>query len=102
MLAWRASIIRFWPRPLIRTIEVVIGQCFDSLFACGRFPAAAKKTVAALIAELGFEAVDAGPLQQSRLLEPFALLWIKLALQRGQGREISFQLMRRIDSQCGD
>jgi hypothetical protein len=42
-----------------------------------------------------FEALDAGPLTQARVLEPFALLWISLALQYGYGREISFQLLRR-------
>ena len=39
--------------------------------------------------------VDAGPLRQARLLEPFALLWITLAYQQGMGRDIAFRLMRR-------
>ena len=34
-------------------------------------------------------------LSQARVLEPFALLWISLALNYGYGREIAFQLMRR-------
>ena len=65
-----------------------------NMFYCGD-DASAKKTVAGLISELGFEAVDAGPLKQARLLEPFALLWISLALKSGLGREIGFSLLRR-------
>ena len=65
-----------------------------AMFYCGD-DAGAKKTVAGLIDELGFEALDAGPLKQARLLEPFALLWITLALKYGYGREIGFELLRR-------
>jgi 8-hydroxy-5-deazaflavin:NADPH oxidoreductase len=55
----------------------------------------AKTTVRPLIEELGFEAIDAGPLKQARTLEPFALLWITLANFYGYGREIAFQFIRR-------
>jgi predicted dinucleotide-binding enzyme len=48
-----------------------------------------------LIDELVFEAVDAGPLTQARLLEPFALLWISMALVHGLGRDFAFELLRR-------
>lgn len=65
-----------------------------TLLLCGD-DAAAKKTVAGLASDLGFDPVDAGPLSESRLLEPFALLWIHLALFRGQGREIAFRLLKR-------
>ena len=64
------------------------------LFYCGD-DAPAKQVVKELIAVLGFEAVDAGPLTQARLLEPFALLWISMALVHGLGREFAFQLLRR-------
>ena len=64
------------------------------MFCCGDDPQA-KQTVVRLAEELGFQAVDAGPLTQARLLEPFALLWITLAYAQGQGREIAFQLMKR-------
>ncbi|MBC8166294.1 MAG: NADPH-dependent F420 reductase [Bryobacteraceae bacterium] len=64
------------------------------LFYCGD-DAEAKKTVHALAAELGFDPQDAGPLDQARLLEPFALLWITLALKYGYGREIAFKFLRR-------
>lgn len=65
-----------------------------ALFYCGD-DAAAKQTVKQLAEEIGFEALDAGPLQQARLQEPFALLWISLALQQRWGREFAFKVLRR-------
>jgi len=64
------------------------------MFYCGD-DAAAKMTVHQLAADLGFDPKDAGPLTQSRLLEPFALLWISLAFQQKWGREFAFQALRR-------
>lgn len=64
------------------------------LFYCGD-DEAAKKTVRPLIADLGFDAQDAGPLTQARLLEPLAHLWISLAFTRGFGREFAFRIIRR-------
>ena len=57
--------------------------------------AASKPKVMALIGELGFETIDAGPLRSARLLEPYALLWIDQALFRGQGRDWAFGILRR-------
>jgi len=57
--------------------------------------AAAKESVMALAADLGFEPVDAGPLAMSRHLEPLAMLWIKLAYAQGMGREFGFAVLRR-------
>lgn len=64
------------------------------MFYCGD-DASAKQVVSKLIDAIGFEAVDAGPLNQARLLEPFALLWISMALVHGLGRDFAFQLLRR-------
>lgn len=64
------------------------------LFYCGN-DAASKQAVHQLASDLGFDPVDAGPLTQARVLEPFALLWISLAYQAGLGREIGFRLLRR-------
>jgi len=55
----------------------------------------AKVTVAGLADELGFEAVDAGPLSRSRQLEQLAVLWIALAYQQGMGMDFAFALLRR-------
>ena len=64
------------------------------MFYCGD-DSESKQVVKQLADELGFEPVDAGPLTQARLLEPFALLWITLAYSCGLGREIGFKLLRR-------
>jgi predicted dinucleotide-binding enzyme len=57
--------------------------------------AAAKQATARLAADLGFEPVDAGPLTMARLLEPFALLWITLAIRQQFGVDFAFNLVRR-------
>lgn len=54
----------------------------------------AKKTVQTLAEDIGFEAIDAGPLKASRYLEPMAMQWIKLALG-GTGTQFAFSLVRR-------
>jgi 8-hydroxy-5-deazaflavin:NADPH oxidoreductase len=63
------------------------------MFYCGD-DGEAKRTVAQLADELGFDAQDAGPLRQARVLEPFAMLWISLAFG-GYGRDIAFAMLRR-------
>ncbi|MEP9355108.1 NAD(P)-binding domain-containing protein [Xanthobacter sp. KR7-65] len=47
-----------------------------------------------LVADLGFEAMDAGPLKQARLLEPYAMLWIDQAVNRGAPLDNAFAFMR--------
>jgi hypothetical protein len=54
-----------------------------------------KPKVMALVGELGFEVIDAGPLRNARLLEAHAMLWIDLAVARGQGRDWAFSIVRR-------
>lgn len=65
-----------------------------AMFVCGD-DAAAKTTAIKLAAEIGFDGIDAGPLVEARLLEPLAMLWIKLAYARGLGRDIAFSVLRR-------
>jgi predicted dinucleotide-binding enzyme len=57
--------------------------------------AANKPRVIDLVAGLGFEVVDAGPLRNAHLLEAHALLWIDLALKRGLGRDFAFAIVSR-------
>jgi predicted dinucleotide-binding enzyme len=60
--------------------------------------AQAKQIVMSLVAELGFDPVDTGPLAMSRYLEPLAMLWINLAYTRQLGPDIGFALLRRSPS----
>jgi hypothetical protein len=39
--------------------------------------------------------VDAGGIESARLLEPLALLWIRLAIQQGFGTSFALRLMRQ-------
>jgi predicted dinucleotide-binding enzyme len=64
------------------------------MFYCGD-DAGAKKTAAQLASDTGFEPIDAGPLANARLLEPYAMLWVWLAIKGGMGREFAFQLLKR-------
>jgi len=49
-----------------------------------------KRQVMELVGKLGFEPVDAGPLKNARLLEPFAMVWVDQAMKRGRGRDFAF------------
>lgn len=66
--------------------EISIPICGDD--------ADAKRVVTALIAELGFDVVDAGGLESSRLLEPLTLLMIRLSMKKNLGNEIGFRVLR--------
>ena len=53
----------------------------------------AKETVLELARAIGFDAVDAGPLRNARLLEPLGYLNIQLGMKLGMGSEIGFELV---------
>lgn len=54
----------------------------------------AKLLASRLISELGFDVVDSGSLESSRLLEPLALLMIRLSMNKNLGNEIGFRVLR--------
>jgi len=54
-----------------------------------------KPLVMGLVRDIGFEAIDAGPLRNARLLEPLAMLWIDQAYNRGAGHHFAFAVVRR-------
>lgn len=56
---------------------------------------AKKPLVMSLVSDLGFQAVDAGPLQAARLLEPLAMLWIHMVAKRGMAPTRAFSLAGR-------
>jgi predicted dinucleotide-binding enzyme len=78
--------------------NVMANPVFDDrravVFVCGDDDAH-KPTVLQLAADIGFEAIDAGGLVAARLLEPYGMLWIHLALVRGLGRDFAFGLLKR-------
>jgi NADPH-dependent F420 reductase len=74
--------------------DPVINGTRTVMFVCGD-DEAAKPTVMQLASDIGFAAVDAGKLEQARLLEPWAMLWISLAFRGNVGREFGFALLRR-------
>lgn len=65
-----------------------------TMFFCGDDPDA-KSLVKGLIAEIGFEPVDAGPLHHARHLESLAMLYIHLAVRGGWGSNCAFQMVKR-------
>ncbi len=64
-----------------------------SIFYAGDDPVA-KDSVREVIARMGFDPVDAGPLQNARYLEPLSLLNIHLGRVLGFGTRIGFSLLR--------
>jgi NADPH-dependent F420 reductase len=70
------------------------GEHQATMFYCGD-DAAAKLVAHQLIADVGFEPVDAGPLASSRYLEPLAMLYIHLAFKQGWGSNSAFKMLKR-------
>jgi predicted dinucleotide-binding enzyme len=64
------------------------------MFAAGD-DSEAKALTLTLVAELGFDAIDAGTLKIARLLEPFGMLWIDQVVVRGAAADKAFAFLRR-------
>ena len=71
-----------------------IGKEQLTLFVAGD-DAKAKQTVMKLGGDIGFDAVDAGPLKSARYLEPMAMLLMTLAFSLGMGIDIGFKLVKK-------
>jgi predicted dinucleotide-binding enzyme len=65
-----------------------------TMLYCGD-DAEAKHTAAGLARDIGFDPLDAGPLANARLLEPYAMLWIWLAIKGGAGSDFALKLVKR-------
>jgi len=74
--------------------DPLFGSERADLFLCGD-DTDAKRTVAQLAQELGFEAVDTGPLRAARYLEYLALLWVHLAFKQNWGPNFTFKTLKR-------
>lgn len=55
--------------------------------------AGARKRVVELASEIGFDAVDAGPLKNARLIEPLAYFNIQLGYVLGMGTQMGIKLL---------
>jgi NADPH-dependent F420 reductase len=67
------------------------GQPADA-FLCGD-DAGAKSTVKKLAEDIGFRALDLGPLKNARTVEHIAIAWIYLAMKGGLGRNVAFKVV---------
>lgn len=72
----------------------VYGNARAVMFVCGDDEPACQLAVG-LARDLGFDALRVGPLEKARLIEPAAMLWIRLAIVLGNGRNVAFGLLRR-------
>ena len=70
------------------------GGAPTAMFYCGG-DAKAKAAAAKLSSDLGFDPIDAGPIENARSLEPLAALWIWLAYKGGLGRDFAFRVVKR-------
>jgi NADPH-dependent F420 reductase len=73
--------------------QPVYGGVAASNFFCGD-DAEARKAVKTLVEDIGFEAIDAGPLKNARLVEPLMLLWMASSQALGT-RDVAFKVLRR-------
>ena len=71
--------------------QPIYGGVAASNFYCGD-DAGAKAVVRALIADMGFEPIEVGPLASARYLEPMTMLWITAS--RTLGRHFAFKVLR--------
>jgi len=87
---------------VVKAFQTVFAQHMDSgklrdqpltAFVAGD-DAGAKSSVLALARDIGFDAVDAGPLRNARLLEPLGYFNIQLGYVLGMGTKIGFRLVR--------
>ena len=90
---------------VVKAFNMVFGRILSSgnvrfgaekptVFFCGD-DELANVQVTTLIDELGFEPVDAGPLENARYLEPLGELMVQLAYEQALGTNIALRLVRR-------
>ena len=89
-----ANVVRSFNQQGVEVLDnPLFGATAATNFVAGD-DAASRTRVLELARDLGLDAVDAGPLASSRLLEPLTLLWIAMARALGT-REIGLTLRRR-------
>jgi hypothetical protein len=89
---------------VVKTLNTVFASCMTTgtvkgspvFLPVAADDAAARQVVLMFCRDLGFDAVDAGPLANARLLEPMAVLLIRLGyvINGGMGTDMGFTLAR--------
>ena len=64
-----------------------------TMFICGNDDGA-KNQVAMILEKFGWETIDVGGIEESRLLESLAMLWIRCYAKTGSG-DHAFKLLRK-------
>jgi hypothetical protein len=90
----KAKVVKAFNTAFAGTMEtgVVKGEKI-TLFVAGD-DKGAKESVIAIGKDIGFDAIDGGPLQNARWLEAMAVQIIQLAYGSGMGAEMGFRLIR--------
>lgn len=70
------------------------GDLRPLMFLCGT-EEKARKAVAGLATDLGFRPVDLGGIEAARLLEPLAMIWIRMARVQGKGANFTWAMLER-------
>jgi len=65
-----------------------------TMFICGNFKDAKDIIIEELLTPFGWDTIDIGGIEQSRLLEPLAMLWITYYIQTGLGNH-AFKLLKK-------
>jgi predicted dinucleotide-binding enzyme len=64
-----------------------------TMFICGNYQDS-KKQVSSILEKFGWETIDLGGIEESRLLEPLAMIWIRYYMNTGNGNH-AFKLLRK-------
>jgi hypothetical protein len=72
----------------------IYGTQAVTMFICGDDPEA-KRVIARLAEDLGFDPCDTGPLYHARYLEPMAMLWVDLAYVQKWGPNFALRILKR-------
>lgn len=91
-----AKVLKAYNTAVSKQIEngPYFGANDGTMFYCGD-DAEAKASLHRIIEATGFEPVDCGPLHSARLLEPLAVMMMRLAFSQNMGDEIAIKLLTR-------
>jgi 8-hydroxy-5-deazaflavin:NADPH oxidoreductase len=73
-------------------LNPIVGGAQADAFLCAD-DAEAKAITKKLVEDIGFRALDLGPLKNARVAENIAIAWIYLSMKAGLGRNVAFKLV---------